>query len=1223
VAAGCAAGPWPALPISSLIWRLPLAAVAALLAARLWPVRRWVLIGVAAAALALDAFVPSLVPAKTWSARASLVVRSMQESLGALAATGDVRKLLTSGGGEAEPEAPFAAASQALRSLPLRVDSLVFVDERGEPVAWAGDKARLPLRMRPLGVRAIVAEPGLHHIWLWWREPLLEGGRSLGSLLAGVAIPESGGRRVLGVWAGRTAWIVPRWEGGEPVLAPNHARLLGIGVFPFRPVAWSSAGSAMVVLAIVFALAAPVALRLAMLAAAAATLVWQGWLGWDWWLVLGLTALAWSVNRLRQKWPGRRRWAWLAGVLAAGVAGCAAWLLPGLLTELDIHPVPPHLLWPGAVAWALAVALTLLLRVLRREGWRVPLLLAVVAWVPLAIGVWRAEPLVLGIGVAVLALVGSRRRATMAAALTAAAVLLGSDWSATRTHLVATTETTLAHLEKIEAPARALLASLPDPALDDLVRLSPGERLVVLGRLAGWLDLARVLPGTSLVIVDPGGSPAATWGESGAGEVSAPREVASRLLHGGWRLTILTPAEPKDVLAALHSAGVGTPVAAFDRSGAPTARGAIFRPLTPSRVGRALAEGRSWGQVGVGERVVAAYLRAHGDLVLAIPWLRAPLPEGGLILAALMLWGALPVAAWEQRRRWLEWWRQRRTFAGRVRALTAAATLVPLLLLAELLPQQWVRQQRRSRLELGRAVSQPLLAAGLEQQLPWLVRELGGAVALYRSGDLAWCSRFDLAVEGAIPWMAPREAYVRAVRGWREPLVRGDREVDVFAPVPSGEEPVVVGILRLQTAVRGGGPSPAEWFVITGVLAAGLALATAEKLGRRLAAPLRRLFRAARRIERGQRVPSLPLEGDEDVAALGRAFAAMASTVQHREEELRRERDLLERVLGTLSAGVVVVRAGGEVELANPAARELLGGEDDLGVLAGLFGPALAGMVERAAAGEGVAAPLHPPRSPDVVWQVTVLPLAGERGRLLVVMEDLSELARAERLASLAELARIVAHEVKNPLTPIRLWAEELQAALRRGPQEVVAVAEVAATQILERVEHLRDVAQGFSNLVALEHWEPRPVRLAELAREVTAEYAVLSQRGIAMQVRAEETVTVQVDPQWLRRALRHLLENSARALAGGGGEVDVEVRRAAGEAVLVVRDTGGGVPEENLGRLFEPHYSTTSHGSGLGLAVVHRVMSRAGGRVEARNVAGGLEVRLIFPGTGASTLLA
>jgi two-component system nitrogen regulation sensor histidine kinase NtrY len=505
-----------------------------------------------------------------------------------------------------------------------------------------------------------------------------------------------------------------------------------------------------------------------------------------------------------------------------------------------------------------------------------------------------------------------------------------------------------------------------------------------------------------------------------------------------------------------------------------------------------------------------------------------------------------------------------------------------------------------------------LASARRDQGLSWLVRELGGAVVVYRSGRLTSSTRPDLAVVGAVPWLPPPEAYVRAVRGWQEPVVVAGEETSVFAPM-RGEEPVVVGVVGLRLQAFGRSPTPQEWFLVTGVLAMLLALATAERLGERLGRPLRRLVGAAHRLERGEPFAGLETGADEDVRALGHAFETMAHEVQRREEELRRERDLLERVLGTLSAAVVVADASGRVELANPAARQLLASEEVPAGLAPRFGAGIVSLIERAAVGERVEETIRPRTSPEELWRATALPLPRSVGRLLLVMEDLSELARAERLSSFAELARIAAHEVKNPLTPIRLWAEELRAALARGPDQVAEVAQVAAEQILERVEHLREVAQGFSNLVALEHWEPEVIPLLQLASEAASEYEVLRTRGVAVRVVGDDAEIV-ADARWIRRALRHLLENSARVLAGREGEIVVAVRRLEREVMLSVRDTGGGVASELLGRLFEPHFSTTSEGSGLGLAVVQRVAAQAGGSVEARNVDGGLEVRLLFP---------
>jgi signal transduction histidine kinase/HAMP domain-containing protein len=1190
--------------LASLLWRVPLAA-AALAFGRRKLAGRWPIVAaVVLTVLALDAAVPTARSAPEFAKRVNIRAAELQRRLGTLAEDARLRLLLYPGGGEAEPETPFELIEGSLRSLPIRVDALVLVDEHGLPVAWAGPSARLPVHLRPLGERTVVAEPGVGSTWLWWRESVFESGRQMGAVLAGVELPEAGSRTALGVWAGRAALATAHLDSSSEGLAPGPAPSVSFDVRRAQPVVWSEPGAAVLAVLLVLVVGSP-PLALALFAGGVlVALPLLGWLERGWWLVAALVVGGVAAARLPR--------GWVMGAIKAGAVGALAWALPGLLDLLHIDLASGTLLWPGVMRWALVAALAVLLRNAGGGGPRVPWPLRIASWLPLAAGVLRADEGVLGVGAASVALLGLPGRGLGLPALLAAGLLVGGDDAARRTGLVATTESTLARLESAGPPARALLGSLPEQALARMVQLEPWERLVVLGRLATWVGLGETLPGTSLVLTDPGGQPAGSWGEGAIEAEGAPRVLASRALSNRWGVAVLAPPSPNDLLAGLGAAGVQVPVAVFDRSGAPISRGATFRPLSPARVGRALAAGRSWGRVGVGEREFVAYLRAHHDAVLVVPWVRPPLAEAGLLLAALTLWGVFPLTIWEHRRRWANRWRQRRTFGGRVRVLAVATAVLPVLLLGQLLPIQWNRQQAKARLELGRAVSQLLAAARGDQGFSWLVRELGGAVAVYRSGRLVSSTRADLAVLGIVPWLPPPEAYVRAVRGWQEPVVRAGDETDVFAPMRA-EEPVVVGVVGLKTQALGRSPSPGEWFLLTGILAMALGLATAERLGERLERPLRRLVGAAHRLERGEPFEEFETGGDEDVRALGHAFETMAHEVHRREEDLRRERDLLERVLGTLSAAVVVADADGRVELANPAARQLLSREEVLDDLSRRFGGAIGSLIARAAAGERGEETVRPAASPEALWRVTVLPLPRSVGRVLLVMEDLSELARAERLSSFAELARIAAHEVKNPLTPIRLWAEELRAALARGPDQVAAVAKVAAEQILERVEHLREVAQGFSNLVALEHWEPEAIRLLQLAGEVAAEYEVLRQRSVSVQVIGEEAEIV-ADARWIRRALRHLLENSARVLAGREGEIVVTVRHLERQVMLSVRDTGGGVASELLGRLFEPHFSTTSEGSGLGLAVVQRVATNAGGTVEARNVEGGLEVRLLFP---------
>lgn len=1205
LAAALVAGPWPGLSSWSLLWRAPVGVLGLVLAR---PRRRfpWLLsAALVVAALVVDLTSPGVRDAHDLAAQVGRRVVAVQVVLGELAGGQPMRELLSPGGGVAEPEAAFVLAEGALKRLPARVDSLVIVDERGLPVAWSGSSPRLPIGLRALGERAVVSERGVGSVWLWWRESVSDAGRLLGGVILGVELSEDGQRHVLGVSAGRAAMMAPVQESGAAVPVSDSSSLVNLEVRPTSPVPWSVPG--LVLVAVLGGLAAGrgrVAPVLAGAAAASLPLL-LGWVGGGWWLVGGLAALAMGLVHIPRSSLQR--------AFGAAFVGVVGWLMPSLIELLDLDVVPPSFLWPGVLRWATIVALAALVRAASFGHRPFPWLVRLTACAPLAVGYWIADPRLMAAGAALAAFFSLAGRGLLPPTVVAAMLLAGSNDATQRASLVATTQETLPRLELLEGTAREALAALPQGTMAEIPRLEARQQLTVLGRLVMEKGVARRLPGASFFLVDPQGELAATWGDTPLTTEGRPRQLARRDLGAGWALVVASPPFPLDMLAGLAGAGIAGPIAVFDRSGAPLSRGATFRPLSPARVGAALVAKASWADLRVGERELRTYLRAHGDLVVAVPWVRPSLAGMGLVLAALTLWGLFPWSLWEGRRRWTRWWVRRNTFMGRVRVLLAVTTVLPVLLLAQLLPRQWEKQRERAQLELGRAVSRSLAAAGWQEGLIWLVREMGGTVAFYRDGMLTSSTRPDLAILGVIPWLSPAEAYVRSVRAWREPVVTGVTETNVFAPVRRGDEQLVVAALGLQVAGLERAPTPGEWFFVTAILALAAALTTAERLGQGLARPLRRLVGAARRVERGDSVGQLELGRDEDLGALSRAFVTMASGVKRREEELRRERDLLHRVLRTLSAGVLVADAAGRVEMANPAARTLLAGEETVDGLARRLGESIATLARDASAGEGGTETLHPTTAPEALWRVSAVPLAGAAGRILLVMEDLSELARAERLATLAELARIAAHEVKNPLTPIRLWAEELQAALGRGADAVVPVAKIAAEQILGSVEHLKEVAQGFSNLVALEHWEAEVFDVLEVARDVVAEYRVLAQRGVVVEAYGQAAL-IRADRQWVRRALRHLLENSARVLAGKSGRVDVRVGADGSWVTVAVGDTGGGVPDALLARLFEPHFSTTSEGSGLGLAVVRRVAVGAGGSAEASNREGGLEVRLRFP---------
>ena len=208
------------------------------------------------------------------------------------------------------------------------------------------------------------------------------------------------------------------------------------------------------------------------------------------------------------------------------------------------------------------------------------------------------------------------------------------------------------------------------------------------------------------------------------------------------------------------------------------------------------------------------------------------------------------------------------------------------------------------------------------------------------------------------------------------------------------------------------------------------------------------------------------------------------------------------------------------------------------------------------------------------------------------------EIERRERLAAWADMAAQVAHEVKNPLTPIQLSAEHLQRAYRasgivsEGFDSVVAV---CTRTILESVTKLRDIASEFAAFVREPVDRSQRVDMSVVSRAVIQPYRDVLPEGIRLTARFDEACVVLGEAKLIERAVRNLVENSMQAVSGAG-EIRISCLAVSGFGELVIEDTGPGFDEETRARLFEPFFSTKTQGSGLGLALVRKVAEDLGG---------------------------
>jgi signal transduction histidine kinase len=231
-----------------------------------------------------------------------------------------------------------------------------------------------------------------------------------------------------------------------------------------------------------------------------------------------------------------------------------------------------------------------------------------------------------------------------------------------------------------------------------------------------------------------------------------------------------------------------------------------------------------------------------------------------------------------------------------------------------------------------------------------------------------------------------------------------------------------------------------------------------------------------------------------------------------------------------------------------------------------------------------------------------------------------ARLVQAERRAAAEDVARRVAHEIRNPLSPIALTLEGLVRTRRERPAEFPAVFEDGVRVIREEVRRMRDILDDFSRFGRLPPPRPRPCDLNDLIRGLLP---LWSEGRARVEADLEPGLPpLRLDPDRMSEVIGNLVGNALQALGGEGGTVTIATRREDGAVLLRVRDTGRGLGEEALRRVFEPYFSTREGGTGLGLAIAHRLVTDHGGTIEAGNHPdGGAEFRIRLPlGDGAGS---
>jgi len=413
-----------------------------------------------------------------------------------------------------------------------------------------------------------------------------------------------------------------------------------------------------------------------------------------------------------------------------------------------------------------------------------------------------------------------------------------------------------------------------------------------------------------------------------------------------------------------------------------------------------------------------------------------------------------------------------------------------------------------------------------------------------------------------------------------------------------------------------------------------------------LVAPIRRLMSAASDVSTGNlnvQVPVLRSEGD--LAQLGATFNKMTQELRTQRDELVNASELIdsrrrfiEAVLSSASAGIIGVDASGSVGILNRSAEKLIGHAEPetLGHPLSDFLPELDDMMKTAREGtqrlvQGQVTIVRDGIERNLSVRISAEQTSQSRDSYIITLDDITELVSAQRTSAWGDVARRIAHEIKNPLTPIQLSAERIRRKFGKTITEDKSVFDQCTDTIVRQVDDIRRMVDEFSRFARM----PKPVIEGEdVADTVRQAVFLMKVAHPELDIEAdikEEPLKAQFDRRLISQAVTNIIKNATEAIEQvppeelGKGRIDVIAARENDDIVIDVIDNGIGLPKVARQRLLEPYVTTRAKGTGLGLAIVGRVLEDHGGRIELKDASDfrqgqrGAWMRLRFSITGHS----
>lgn len=373
---------------------------------------------------------------------------------------------------------------------------------------------------------------------------------------------------------------------------------------------------------------------------------------------------------------------------------------------------------------------------------------------------------------------------------------------------------------------------------------------------------------------------------------------------------------------------------------------------------------------------------------------------------------------------------------------------------------------------------------------------------------------------------------------------------------------------------------------------------------RRITIPIKALAEATDRIAEGGIGTQVEMTATDEVGKLIDSFNGMSMQLAVQSRELTETNRFMLTVLDSVATGIVAFTDDMKLLSVNRAALQMLQIEPAAPhtpleeLLRGDLSPVVAAARELTSRG-GRSREVTLIRRGELRYLELSVARLGEREGWVLAMEDSTQLVQAQKLAAWNEAARRIAHEIKNPLTPIQLSAERIAKKFKANDEDLPQVVEEGTRTIVSEVTQLKRMVDEFSRFARMPAVHMRHAQLAEILTQAAALYSGVKP-GVTLSVSVDSDIELLMDPQQISRAVGNLLKNAVEATESG--EIRVSARRAPHRVVIEVADPGRGVPDSDKDKLFLPYFSTKGRGTGLGLAIVHRIVNDHDGRISVHD---------------------